>query len=81
MEHFNPAYLIIGLNIVTIVFSALIKFNDLKHLDQDVKKLERKMDEDTVKIERKLDEVCERQGQQGERISRVEGRMNGQESH
>ena len=53
-----------------IAYSVITRMNHLSHIDERLSRLEKKFDE-------KVDIIFKETAKQGERISRIEGKMNG----
>ena len=64
----NTMWLILltTITIINIIANFAVKFNDVKHIEEDVKK-----------IWAEVKELKKETMEQGERISRIEGRLNG----
>ena len=68
VSEMNTIWLILltTITIINIIANFAVKFNDVKHIEEDVKK-----------IWAEVKELKKETMKQGERISRIEGRLNG----
>jgi len=68
VDEMNTIWLILltTITIINIIANFAVKFNDVKHIEEDVKK-----------IWAEVKELKKETMEQGERISRIEGRLNG----
>lgn len=63
-----PMLFVIGLG--NIVFSVITRMNHISHLDKRIDEMEHRMNE-------KFDTLFKETANQGERIAKIEGRLNG----